>query len=332
MKNQFKLISGPLAEQIGWTLVHTVWQLLLIVSIYLLTILFTKKAVKRYWIGTSLLLIQLVISILTFTMIGKSISKNGTDLIRFSNLKPSFFQTSLFYLERNVKLISLLWSCGAGLLFLKLVFGYISVHKLKNSKDNMPQAKLNKILRTLVLKMKITQAIDIKMNTQILVPMLIGTLKPLILIPVSLISRLSSEQLEVIIAHELAHLKRNDFLINIFQSFVDIVFFYHPAMWLFSAQIRKERENCCDDMAIKITGNKILLAKTLIQIQEGLAISPRLALAFGENTFSLKDRILRIVGVSSGQNPFKEGIWVAMGLLITFWAFAKSNNLSENSF
>ena len=332
MKNQFNLISGPLAEQIGWTLVHSVWQLLFIVSIYLITILFTKNVVKRYWTGTALLLLQLVISILTFLMVGEPISKNGTVLTSFSNLRPSFFQTILFYLERNVKLISVLWSIGAGLLFLKLVFGYFSVYKLKNSKINIPQAKLDEILRTLVLKMKITQAIGIKMNAQILVPMIMGTLKPLILIPVSLISRLSTEQLEVIIAHELAHLKRNDFLINILQSIVDIVFFYHPAMWWFSAQIRKERENCCDDMAIKVTGNKILLAKTLIQIQEGLALSPRLALAFGKKTFSLKDRILRIIGVSNRQNPLKESIWVAMGLLITFLAIAKSNNPSKKSY
>ena len=329
MKNQFNLISGPLAEQIGWTLVHSVWQLLCLVSIYIITILLTKKAANRYWIGTFLLVFQVAISIITFIELEGSISKNVTTLTNFSNLGQSFFQTILFFLEKNVKLISVLWFIGAGLLFLKLVISYFAVYQLKNSKNHIAQAKLDEILNSLVLKMKITQEIGIKMNANVQVPMIMGTIKPLILIPVSLISGLTTKQLEVIIAHELAHLKRNDFFINIIQSLVDIVFFYHPAMWWLSSEIRKERENCCDDMAIKVTGNKILLAKTLIQIQETITFSPKLALAFGKKTFSLKDRILRIVGITSRQNSIKESIWVAMGLLITFFALAKSNTKNE---
>jgi predicted metal-dependent hydrolase len=154
--------------------------------------------------------------------------------------------------------------------------------------------------------------------------MIMGVLKPVILIPAGLVSGFSQEQLETILAHELAHLKRHDFLLNGLQSVLDVIYFFHPAMWLLSAQIRKERENCCDDLALEVSGSKLLLAKTLVQLQETI-YTPKLAMAFGKKSYSLLERVQRIVGIGSPRNFNKESIWIVAGLFVTFFAFAQKN-------
>ncbi|MBP6620003.1 MAG: hypothetical protein KA188_07090, partial [Leadbetterella sp.] len=103
-----------------------------------------------------------------------------------------------------------------------------------------------------------------------------------------------------------------------------VIYFFHPVMWLLSAQIRKERENCCDDLALEVSGNNILLAKTLVQLQE-TTFTPKLAMAFGKKSYSLLERVQRIVGISSPRNFNKESIWIVVGLFVTFFAFAQKN-------
>ncbi len=95
-----------------------------------------------------------------------------------------------------------------------------------------------------------------------------GFLKPVILVPASMISGLSPEQIYAILAHELAHIRRNDYIINVIQTLIETIFFFHPAIWYISVQIRKERENACDDIAVELTGDKVNYAKTLAFTQD----------------------------------------------------------------
>ena len=99
--------------------------------------------------------------------------------------------------------------------------------------------------------MGITQSIIIKMSPMVDFPMVMGSLKPVILIPLSLATKLSTQQLELVLAHELAHIQRQDYFWNGVQSVVESIYFFHPALWWLSAQIRKERESACDDIAMQ---------------------------------------------------------------------------------
>ena len=101
----------------------------------------------------------------------------------------------------------------------------------------------------------------IKETVRIHTPMTIGHLKPIIFFPVGLLAGIPVDQVEAIIAHELAHIMRRDYLINILQNFVDIFFFYHPGVHWISARIRAEMENCCDDIAVEVVGDSIKFAK-----------------------------------------------------------------------
>jgi bla regulator protein blaR1 len=121
-------------------------------------------------------------------------------------------------------------------------------------------------------------------------------LRPVVLLPVSALTRLSQEQLEAVIAHELAHIRRMDAFVNLFQVFVESVLFYHPAVWWVSRRIRIEREHCCDDEAIAVCGDRLEYARALT-LMEGWRASPRMALA--ANGGSLTARVKRLLGVET---------------------------------
>jgi beta-lactamase regulating signal transducer with metallopeptidase domain len=325
MENITEFFSNPLAKTLGWTLVHSLWQILAITLVYFVIVLFTKKASYRYWSGMSLLLLQFMASGITFFVISAISSSEKTFAgVALAPKMLSSVQVMLSYLQTNLPLVVGIWVLGCAILFSRLILGYLWVNSLKNSPKNQFDEKLTQILLDIKQKMNITKNVQVKVSRIVSLPMIMGVLKPVILIPASLVSVFSQEQLETILAHELAHLKRHDFLLNGLQSVLDVIYFFHPAMWLLSAQIRKERENCCDDLALEVSGSKLLLAKTLVQLQETI-YTPKLAMAFGKKSYSLLERVQRIVGIGSPRNFNKESIWIVAGLFVTFFAFAQKN-------
>src|SRR5947209_18639181 len=123
-------------------------------------------------------------------------------------------------------------------------------------------------------------------------PAVVGWFRPLVLLPVSAISGLSPEQLDAVIAHELAHIKRLDCFVNLFQIAIETALFYHPAVWLVSRTLRTERENCCDDVAVRVSGNRAAYVRALTIME---AWRPAPALAAAATGGSLKSRISRIL-------------------------------------
>jgi len=273
----------------------------------------------------SLLLLQFMASGITFFVISAFSSSEKTFAgVALAPKMLSSVQVMLSYLQTNLPLVVGIWVLGCAILFSRLILGYLWVNSLKNSPKNQFDEKLTQILLDIKQKMNITKNVQVKVSRIVSLPMIMGVLKPVILIPAGLVSGFSQEQLETILAHELAHLKRHDFLLNGLQSVLDVIYFFHPAMWLLSAQIRKERENCCDDLALEVSGSKLLLAKTLVQLQETI-YTPKLAMAFGKKSYSLLERVQRIVGIGSPRNFNKESIWIVAGLFVTFFAFAQKN-------
>ncbi|MFY7910397.1 MAG: M56 family metallopeptidase, partial [Emticicia sp.] len=170
------------------------------------------------------------------------------------------------------------------------------------------------------------------------VPMTIGWIKPVVLLPIGMASGLTIKQLEAILAHELAHIKRYDYLVNIFQNFIEILFFFHPATWFISGKVRDERENCCDDFAVEICGDSLVLAKALTQVAS-YQQQPRLAMAFGAKRQTFMDRIKRIIGINDSK-PMSYGNWaavmgmilvVALGVVYAQKEVAKENLSSEKN-
>jgi TonB family protein len=126
------------------------------------------------------------------------------------------------------------------------------------------------------------------------VPTVIGWLRPVVLVPVSCFTGLSSAQIEAILSHELAHIRRHDYLVSVFQSVIEALLFYHPAVWWVSKQVRRERECCCDDMAVGVGGDALAYAKALSYLEERRSSLPEVAL--GANGGVLTMRIKRLLG------------------------------------
>lgn len=134
-------------------------------------------------------------------------------------------------------------------------------------------------------------------------PLTIGWLKPLVLLPIGFINRLSAAEVEAVLAHELAHIARRDWIFNLLQAFIETIFYYHPAVWWLSGVIRRERENACDDVALAATGNPIAFARALVQVQEMAAPVPALALALSgtRRRRPLLERVRRILNQAPQQ-------------------------------
>jgi beta-lactamase regulating signal transducer with metallopeptidase domain len=140
-------------------------------------------------------------------------------------------------------------------------------------------------------------------------------LRPVILLPASALTGLSPQQLEAIIAHELAHIRRHDYLINLLQTVVETLLFYHPAVWWVSRRIRQEREHCCDDLAVAVCGDALTYARALLEMEQLRAAGPQLAMA--ANGGSLMNRIQRLVGAQPKHSNRFGGLFAGVITLTT---------------
>ena len=148
-------------------------------------------------------------------------------------------------------------------------------------------------------------------SARIQVPVVIGSLKPVLLLPAAAMTGLSPQQIEAVLAHELAHIRRHDYLVNLLQSIVETLLFYHPGVWWVSHTIRVEREHCCDDLAVSVCGDALLYARALTNIET--LRHERIGIAMAASNGSLLSRVRRLLGVRPPARLAASG-WVVLSL------------------
>ena len=163
-------------------------------------------------------------------------------------------------------------------------------------------------------RLRISKPVRIAQSAIVQVPMLIGWVRPVILIPASVVSGLTIAQLEAVIAHELAHVRRHDYLANIVQTAAEILLFYHPACWWISKQIRAEREHACDDLAVSVCGDRVLYAEALADLETLRSETQVLGLAATDGV--LMRRIRRLVAAAPVRRGLSPG-WAAAAVPLT---------------
>lgn len=171
--------------------------------------------------------------------------------------------------------------------------GWIYLHRLRNKKVKAIDEYWESKCKQLGRKLNLSKKYIIRFSSLVTTPMVIGFFRPVVLLPIKIITRLPEKQIEAILAHELAHIKRNDYLVNLMQTLMEVIFFYHPVVWLISARIRTERENCCDDLVVSVTGETVDYAEALVNIGH-VEIQNNLSLAFSGNKDNLKERVQRM--------------------------------------
>jgi beta-lactamase regulating signal transducer with metallopeptidase domain len=340
----------PIAKAIGWTLIHSLWQGLLVTFIAGLMILFTKRSAAsiRYKLLSFLLFAFVAGALATFVIEYVSASKasevvtivnnTGVDLTPVVVNEPvatgseagqSFFSSGYFsaftnYFNTNAPLIVTIWFAIFLFKCFRLTANIASAQRIRKHKVS-PLPVLQRRLEELAILMKIKALVIVHESSIVKVPSVIGFLKPVILLPVGLLSNLPPDQVEAILLHELAHIRRKDYLVNLLQCVVVTIFFFNPSILWLSSLIRQERENCCDDMAIDILGTKATYINALVAFTEYRSHSTY-AQAFPGEKYPVLQRIKRIVynhnkNLNNMEKIFlSSGVVLCAALILTFSA------------
>ena len=176
----------------------------------------------------------------------------------------------------------------------RLNIGLLVAQRMKTVANQPASHELQSLFKQVKNRLKVRRTVDLADSALVRVPTIIGWLRPVVLIPVGCLAGLSSTQIESIFTHEFTYIMRQDYLASILQSVVEAALFYHPAIWWVPAQVRSERENCCDDVAVRMSGDSLAYARALALLEEHRSSYP--AVSLGANGGALFMRIKRLLG------------------------------------
>jgi bla regulator protein BlaR1 len=197
--------------------------------------------------------------------------------------------------DRYFPFIIIIYTIGLSFMLFRFVVNVFQVNGLRRLGLTEPEPAWNDFISRFCVQFEILRPVKLFISNRISVPMMLGVIKPVILLPVATINHLSTEQVEAILLHELAHIRRQDYLLNIFQTIVETILFFNPFVWLLSSIIRKEREHCCDDMVVASAANPLPYAKALAILEGNRINTNSLTLAATGRKNQLFHRIKRIM-------------------------------------
>ena len=338
------IFSDELIQAIGWTMVHSLWQgfaVAILMGIVMIGLEKKSSKVRHEFAFFSLFLI-FIISISTFIYLYDSavegaalgttmtVIAEGGIVIENGIIVQSFFQKSIEYFNEHLPLIVTLWFMGMVFFLLRLLGGIAFIQKLKTQQQQPLPEKWQSVFHKIHSKFPMKNTVRIVESGLAKTPMVIGYFKPVILFPLGAINQLTQQEVEAVLAHEIAHIYRNDYLLNIIQSFIEIIFYYHPAVWWISANIRTERENCCDDIAVKICGSSITYVKALVTLEE-IQPTPNLAMSFSSGSKNqLLNRVKRILNQPQNKFNIMEKFTATCFLLVALFLFSFSPTKSDD--
>jgi len=212
-----------------------------------------------------------------------------------------------------------IWLTGVLLLGLRLMAAWVSVRRLQTRGIQPVVEQWQQHLADLCTRFGIRRTVTLLESALVEVPVVVGWLRPIVLFPACALTGLKSEELQSLLAHELAHVRRYDYLVNVIQTAVETLLFYHPVVWWVSHRIRSEREHCCDDLAVKVLGDRLTYARALSHMAE-LGAAPSLATAASGG--SLLTRIRRVMRLDPNESTRPAGWLPATVVLVTLAALA----------
>ena len=287
-------------ESLGLTLLHFVWQGLLIglIAVLINRSLEKSSANVRYVAACCALAMMGVAVVGTFLWItrpassglGVAMSSAGAGSLAVVAVTGDAPYQSWIQL---LPWLDFLWFTGVCALAVRSVSSWFAALRLTRSGVVLAPEEWQQRAARLMQRLAIAKPVRLCESMIAEVPSVIGWLRPVILIPAGTLAGLSADQLETILAHELAHVRRHDYLINLLQTAIETLLFYHPAVWWVGNRIRMERENCCDDLAVEECGDAFLYARALANLEQLRHAGPRLALAATDGR--LLSRIARLL-------------------------------------
>jgi len=348
--------AGAWAESLGWALLHFLWQGAAVGLVFGAALVGLRKSTAnaRYVAAASALALLIVLPVTTFFLVlrtpaaptasesyqriehAESSGEIDSALSRPAGLSArnpfrplaegspeAAVARGAVAVGRRLEVwlpwIVLAWGAGVVLLSVRLFGAWVYLQRLRHTLVEPVALSFQIRLERLRLAMGVRRPVQFLESLRLLVPCTVGWLRPVVLLPASALTGLSPAQLEAIVAHEFAHIRRHDFFVNLLQSAVETVLFYHPVVWWVSRTLREERENCCDDAAVAACGDRTHYARSLAELESARSTLPSTALAATGGPFLLRIRRILLAGEAATVRP--QG-WMAAMALFLVAAFA----------
>src|SRR5579863_2929699 len=280
-----------LTNTIGWTLVHFVWQgagiaVLLAAARHALR---KSSAQARYLAAMAAMLFMLGSVGITFVYLDSGdVATPLNQLVPQSSLAASTGTV----IQREISTSSwrdrtpdyfpvlvYIWIAGVTALSIRSLGGWVVTQLWKRRNVRVAEAFWQERMARLAKRLAISRKVRLLESAIAHTPAVVGWIRPVVLLPATAISGLAPSQIESLLAHELAHIRRHDYLVNLLQTAIETLLFYHPAVWWVGRQMRAERENCCDDLAVAVCGDALVYARALTELEKIRIAAPRLAMA-----------------------------------------------------
>ena len=332
-------LESDWSYRLGWTVIHSLWQGCAVAALLMPALwgLRRRSPQVRYSLAIATLGLMLFAAVVTLVMVRPPSAPAVPDGRKYastphqielsvipSGVSEAELQTSppprrsslrapgsagikgrdwsAIFHGRILADISRAWILGVLLLSVWRLGGWLAAQRLKVLGAQPPGPALAAAFDRMRIRLGLARSGRVLQSVLARTPMVIGWLRPVVLVPVAMLANLTPEQLEAILAHELAHVRRYDYLINILQVGIETLLFYHPAVWWMSRQIRLEREQCCDESAVALCGDRCKYAESLAAIEEARLNTMALA-ARGSGGTQLLERVRRLLGLSDDTPP-----------------------------
>ncbi|MEO1449260.1 MAG: M56 family metallopeptidase, partial [Bacteroidota bacterium] len=306
------MLPSTWTEALGYTMLHSLWQggLIALVCYFVWRLIPENRPRWAYHSGIAALMLILLSAGYTFHLYYNP--DKGTDLALLSAALESdadLSQSELIlvsgkqtlikkleaFLQPFAPYLSLLWLIGVGIMSLRSLGGFWQIHRLKHQARPIIAGPWLETLAPLQQKLGIKRSVALKVSRQVKAPLTMGHFKPVILIPLHMLTGLPASHIEALLLHELAHIRRYDFLVNLLQVWVETLFFFHPAVWWISHRVRVSREWCCDDHAALACGNKFAYARALTTLRDPHASPVFLTVSAMGTNQDFSNRIFRLI-------------------------------------
>ncbi|HXW91022.1 MAG TPA: M56 family metallopeptidase [Terriglobales bacterium] len=314
-----KLLAPSAMFALGWALLHFLWQGAALAALAAALMSLSRRAPVRYFVGVGALALMLAAPAATAFFYAQSYGgeapmvKQAAALFAEARLgKLEAFAAAVPVAGRNIAAPSAAqgsrwrptalpwvveaWLAGVILFSLRSAGGFLLLERRRRRRSRVVGARVLEICRGLEHRLGLDRAIAYCECQWLQAPAVMGWFRPVVFLPLTILSGFSEEQLQSIIAHELAHVRRLDAFVNAFQVSVETLLFYHPAVWWLNQRIRAEREHCCDEIAVAVCGNAVAYARALTRLEE-LRRAPGFAMA--ANGGPLTERIVRVLGLKT---------------------------------
>src|SRR5260370_23839280 len=267
-------VHTPLAGAAGWTLLHSLWEGAIISAALAAVLLAMRSPRARYAAACVALLVMVAGFGLTFVRMmpegAQAMQTVGTPAFPAWKVPTGMDAAgpSNSGLAAVLPWLASFWSAGVWIFYLWHVAGWISICRLRRRGVCCAPERWQRQFARMSARLRLSRPIRLLESCLVDVPMVLGHFRPVILMPIGLLAGLPAGQVEAILLHELAHIRRFDYLVNLLQRAAEGLLFYHPAVWWMSRGIRAERENCCDDVVVAMSGSAHEYAVALAALEE----------------------------------------------------------------